>query len=389
MFNHLKDILAEIEERNQNEEILPYEAEFLQQLRNLSSWEKIFLQKRLYACEWQVGSPHLMAVLQQEGLFNISLYLTNLSNADDANNILNDLLEVEHSLLTEIVLSAAMESSQSEKLACLLEKCCETALKDLLKDPSLEIPNYMERLEIHLRDKSDLQHFRKMHLKILASLHESQILEALTKQKEWAEEGVFMRNSSLNALLSQITKMHRECLESLLSSMIKNNFSEWKFSLAIFNFILTSVSQDDRLFVKKFVESFFWKACITRSEQKFQIFLLFIREISYASGEAKKTTYATWYKATISEMTYKIQPEDFRVTIAYLINFTHLEEDMDFLNVHIKTYISAPARCQDIVQEFKQISRIRLNSLTTQTEKLEKVVQVSGDEDCDCVIFID
>lgn len=75
--------------------------------------------------------------------------------------------------------------------------------------------------------------------------------------------------------------------------------------------------------------------------------------------------------------------------MGYLINFTHLEEDTDFLNVHIKAYISAPARCQDIVQEFKQISRIRLNSLTTQTEKLEKVVQMSGDEDCDCVIFID
>lgn len=231
---------------------------------------QIFLQKRLYAYEWQVGSPHLMALLQQEGLFNISLYLTNLSNAEDANNILNDLLEVEHSLLTEIVLSAGMESIQSEKLACLLEKCCETALKDLLKDQSLEIPNYIECLEVHLQDKNDLQHFRKMHLKILASLHESQILEALKKQKEWAEEGVFMRNSSLKALLSQvysyifsfgnplihclfllqITMMHRECLETLLNCMVKNNFLEWKFSLAIFNFILTSVSQDNRLFVK-------------------------------------------------------------------------------------------------------------------------------------------
>lgn len=88
-------------------------------------------------------------------------------------------------------------------------------------------------------------------------------------------------------------------------------------------------------------------------------------------------------------MNYKIQPDNFRVTMGYLINFTHFEEDTDFLNVHIKAYISAPARCQDIVQEFKQISRIRLNSLTTQTEKLEKVVQMSGDEDCDCVIFID
>ncbi|XP_055688426.1 uncharacterized protein LOC129792955 [Lutzomyia longipalpis] len=364
MFNHLQDLLAEIQERNQSEEILPHEEEFIEQIHYLSSWEKIFLEKRLYSLEWQVGSPHLFAILQKEGIFNICLFITssNISN-DDNILILNDLLEVEHSLLAEVILGAAAEIPQSEKVVCLLERCCDSALRDLLNDPQLKIPNYLEHLEGLLRDKEDLQHFRNLHLEVLISMEHSKVLEALKKQKIWAGEDVFEANKSLKELMGYVTKPQRESLDALLGQMTKTNFSGWKYSLGILRFILKTASMDDQLHVKKYVEGLFWKACISRNEQQFQICVLLAREMCYARAEEKKSTYLTWYKATVSEMSYKIQPEDFRTILTFLTDLIRVEEDPDFLDVHITSAVPAPPRCNEIVHEFKQISRIRRNEL--------------------------
>ncbi|XP_059612726.1 uncharacterized protein LOC132259191 [Phlebotomus argentipes] len=378
MLDHLKDLLTEIHERNQSDEVLVHEEEFLLQLQQLSSWEKICIGKQLYACEWQVGSPHLMSLLQQEGLFNVCLYLSNLDSANEADNILNDLLEVEHSLLAEVVLSAGIESPQTEKLVCLLERCCENALKDLLANPSLKIPNYLHCLEAFLRD-ADLQQFRDMHLTILTSIHESKIVHALKSQKCWISEDALVRNSSLEELLRQMIKKPRQSLDLLLKLMTKTNFSGWKFFLAVINMIVRTASQEDYLHFKKYLEGFFWKACSARSEHQFQIFLLLARETSYAFGERKKATYLAWYKATISQMTYKLQPEDFKIILSFLADLARLEEDMDFLDVHINSAVPAPPRCNELVLDFKQLTRIRHCELLPLNECTQE----------DCVVFID
>ncbi|GAB0094658.1 hypothetical protein DMENIID0001_099800 [Sergentomyia squamirostris] len=396
MFNHLRDLLSEIDLRNQSEEVVPFEDDFVQQIQSLSSWDKIFVEKHLYKIDWQVGSPHLFSLLQREGFFNICLYLLKLPCADDVDNAFNDLLEVEHSLLAEVILNTAIEERpQSEKLIRLLQKCCESALQALLDDNSLMIPNYLKALEGHLMKEEDLQRFRNLHLKILTSMHCTRLQDALKDQKVWTSQEIFAKNASLQALTMEIIKVKNISLDILLESLTKTNFEGWKYALAILNMIISSSTEEIYLGAKKFIEPLFWRSCISRNEHQFQIFIIFMREIAYARGKDKKSTFLTWYRVTISEMNYKIQAEDFRIVMDFLVNVTYWETDIDFLDVYMKSSISAPVRMNELVQEFKQIAKIRLNALVI-PEKAEKSSFpmeteniMDHDEEDDCVIYIE
>jgi hypothetical protein len=60
------------------------------------------LEEKMYQMEWNIGSAKVYRMLQELGVIQMSNYILRQDN-ESIQNILNDLLEVEHELLANLI----------------------------------------------------------------------------------------------------------------------------------------------------------------------------------------------------------------------------------------------------------------------------------------------
>lgn len=126
-----------------------------------------------------------------------------------------------------------------------------------------------------------------------------------------------------------------------------------------YTYVVVNRTEVAILILSGYVKTMFRKYLEDNCDKVFFAMILTVRQIC-VSNEKLLGSYAAWYKTTIGEMKYTLKTEEFNATMRTLTNMIDCENDPDILNIHINTAVPAPAFCNGIVLNYKQMCRSRL-----------------------------
>uniref|UniRef100_A0A182KAL5 Fanconi anaemia group A protein N-terminal domain-containing protein n=1 Tax=Anopheles christyi TaxID=43041 RepID=A0A182KAL5_9DIPT len=345
---------------------LPYEEEYRVQLKHLGYKEKDILKEAFQRQEWNVGSARVLSFLQEANVLTASEYILSLDSIELIQQIMNDLLETEYSLLAHIIRYAYQDNVQSISLTNILKDSFRSLLSDLNENPNVIPHNYLQAIKNHLLTY-ELKTLVNEHLQLVLFECEGMLdlSDAIGCQQQWREE--------------MHTKLTGTVLESLLIVLVhdKGNLIDMlkeltkiacPFSLKHTLYLIslaaraTTIDELDEKLLKSFMKDLFRAVVETGLMSKMQLLLLYAREIC-TTNAAVIGTYPAWYKQTIGEMTYSVKKDQFISTMELLTALIPAERNPEMLGVHATIAISAPAKCNDYVLNYKQLCRAHIAQL--------------------------
>lgn len=203
---------------------------------------QLMIEKHFYGHKWDIGSASVLRLLSECGMFSIAIYLWKLNDIDEEQNILNDLLETEYHLIADVVEKSILEAPIGNKLKSILEIGLSNLLQDLVKNSTINVPNYIQILRKHHLNVRQMKYFRNMHFRAVVNIEPSEsVLVALSKQLEWNSEQLLESNQSLLDIIAEICWDMTDTLQKLLEMMTTPTFKGWKFGLILIKFILWTV----------------------------------------------------------------------------------------------------------------------------------------------------
>ncbi|XP_065087948.1 uncharacterized protein LOC135709497 [Ochlerotatus camptorhynchus] len=365
---------------------VPYENEFRAQIQYLNLREKDVFRQFLFAHEWNLGSSKMLSVSQKAGIITASEYILRLRSRETIQQVMNDLLEVEHVLLADLVSNSLLDTESSTTLKAVLHESFSSVLDDLITDPNVVPCNYLEKLKVHLNGP-ELTQVRLQHMQLLLAKESTCTLgEAIGLQAQWRSECSERCSTSLGRIMNEIVVDQGSSIESLFS-VAKAGSVSWKYFLSLLHLVMIAVERNkvEIVRVKGIMKDLFLQMVDSGDFQIFLILMISAREVC-VSNEDVLGTYAVWYKSTIGEMSYRIKKEQFVRVVELLTRMIGLEEDPELLKVHINISVSTPPKCMELIVAYKQLCRAQLAKL--QNEKNRSSASTEHAE-CEMSIVID
>ncbi|XP_053665236.1 uncharacterized protein LOC128715171 [Anopheles marshallii] len=341
---------------------LPYEAEYRGQLTHLGYKEKETLKEAFLRQEWNMGSARVLNLLQEANILTASEYMLSLDANELMQQIMNDLLETEYKLLAHIIRYAYLDNVQSQTLTNVLNESFRALLNDLKETPDVIPRSYLHSLKPHLLPE-ELKKVTAEHLQLVLVAGDTfdSLDEALGKQVQWRDEVKTLRGTVFGCLLVELVHDKTFFLSVLKDFSKKSCTFSLKYALYLLHVLAQDGETDDKL-LKNFLKDMFRSVVEMESMSEMKLLLLFAREVCTAN-ETILGTYSVWYKQTIGEMTYSVKKHQFIRTMELLTALLPLERDLEMLGVHSTIAISAPAKCNDYVLNYKQLCRAHIAQL--------------------------
>lgn len=301
---------------------------------------------------------------------------------------MNDLLEVEHLLLADLVSNSLLDTESSTTLKAVLHESFNSALDDLIADPDVVPCNYLEKLKAHLSD-SELNRVRLQHLQLLLTKESNCTLDvAIGLQTQWRSECRQRCSTSLGRIMNEIVVTDQGNAIQTLFSMARAGSVSWKHFLWLLHLVMMAIGGNkvEIVRVKGIMKDLFRQIVDSGDFQIFMILVITAREIC-ASNEEVLGSYSGWYKSTIGEMSYRIKKEQFIRVVELLTRMVGLEKDPEMLKVHINISVSIPPKCMELIVAYKQLCRAQLAKLLQDEGNRSRVSM--DHEECDTSIVID
>ncbi|EAT38695.1 AAEL009440-PA [Aedes aegypti] len=381
-YQKIRNILEDTNHRIEKLHV-PYENEFRMQIKYLHVKEKAILRQFIFEQEWNLGSSKVLSMLQEAGIVTASEYVLRLRSSSAIQQVMNDLLEVEHILLADIISNAHLDTSYSTTLREVLHDSFNSVLDDLIAEPNVVPCNYLERLKSHLPDP-DLTRLRTQHLQLLLGKEKLHALsEAVGLQEQWRAECEDRRSTTLGRIMLEVVQDQANAIETLFASAKTKSLS-WKYYLALLHMVAVAIEGDkvEIVRVKGILKDLFNRVVDAGDFETFMILMVSAREICM-SNERVLGSYSGWYKATIGEMSYRIKKEQFAHVVELMTRLIGLEKDPEVLKVHINISVSTPPKCMELIVNYKQLCRAHLAKL------LNERTRDNVSMDCETSIVID
>lgn len=219
---------------------LQNERYLIHQLKHLDPFERKLIRKKFLNHEWNVGSVRLFGILQPLHLASITDYLLQLTETNKIFFVLNDLLESDFALISEII------ADENSTLQESLSLCYRSFISDAINNSESIKINFLE----HISNYLTYFQLKRVHYNILDTILKSQEDDmlgiVLQQQKIWI--------TSLNddQLIVKIIKLlvldsPQSLLEHLMAKASSSNFNGWFYFLQILRIILKSDLLEDNL----------------------------------------------------------------------------------------------------------------------------------------------
>lgn len=375
MYHHLQLLLDELGGQvTKADDVL--DIRHVRMLANLAPFEKEYIAKECIDWDWNVGSIRLLRSLQTTHILTMSEFIVRAhsKNPEEAQLILNDLLEMEFILLADLVRHMNSTNPMSIQITDILQEGFKRLCVDLCGNPALLSQNYLDALG-PLVSEEPIEALKNIHLKLfLNESSQCSVEEAVRQQKQWNDVIELDSKSALNSIIASIVAGHSDSckfFQTLLEYSQMDKFNCWKFYLMFLRSVARGasdeyfgVADDLKLMLRQFCKNEFHDFLITRDHRKFHVMMLNARQIC-TTNEEIIGTYAAWYKSTIGEMKYLIKNDEFKFTMEALTNMVEMENDPCILRTHINTYIPAPPLCNESVLNYVQICKSRLHFIST------------------------
>ncbi|XP_035791163.1 uncharacterized protein LOC118466230 [Anopheles albimanus] len=366
-YAYLHHIVRDTKRRIENQSV-PYEEEYRLQLKHLQCKEREVIKETFLKQEWNIGSAHVLAMLQDAGILTASESILSLACPDVTQQIMNDLLETEYTLLAHLVKFAFKDNHHSITLTKVLQECFSGLLNDLRDNPNIIPCNYLLELKAHLPSE-ELDLVRNEHLQLLLTHPEQSgsLNEAIREQDRWRTEMEEHKDTILGSMILDVLPNGTALLELLKNMLDSCETISLKNALHLMRALSKRVGEDNGSIraIKEWMKTLFTETVATGLTSKMQLMLLFAREICSAN-QIVLGTYSAWYKQTIGEMKYcGMKKDQFIRMLEMLTAILPSETSLDILKVHSTISISAPIRCNEYVLNYKQLCRARVAELHT------------------------
>uniref|UniRef100_A0AAG5D1G8 Fanconi anaemia group A protein N-terminal domain-containing protein n=1 Tax=Anopheles atroparvus TaxID=41427 RepID=A0AAG5D1G8_ANOAO len=343
---------------------LPYEEEFRCQLKHLGFKDREIVKETFLRQEWNLGSARVLRLLQEANILTATEFILSLDSVDLTQQVMNDLLEAEYELLANVIQFAHQDNQHSQILSNILKESFGALITELMENPNVIPRNYLVHLKAHLKLEK-ITMVKQEHLQlILTGQHGVEYGEAIGQQDQWRNEMEMLSETIFGGLIVELVA-DKDNFISLLKQFIDSSSAiSMRYTLYLLNVVSKRIGTDRResIMVRDFMKFLFRMVVDTGLLSKMQLLLLFAREIC-ATNEAILGTYSEWYKQTIGEMTYRVKKDQFIRMIEMLTGMLSFESNLDILSVHSTIAISAPAKCNDFVVNYKQLCRAHMSQL--------------------------
>ncbi|XP_049545941.1 uncharacterized protein LOC125957339 isoform X2 [Anopheles darlingi] len=338
-YSYLHHIVKDTKRRIENQSI-PYEEEYRLQLKHLRYKERDIIKETFLQQEWNIGSAHVLAMLQDAGILTAS----------------------------EFILSFIADNHLSLTLTKVLQESFSGLLNDLKDNPNVIPCNYLIELKVHLPSEEHALVCNE-HLRLLLTdpTQSGSLDEAIREQDRWRIEMEEVKDTILGSILLEILP-NGTCLLTVLKKMLDScGIISLKYALHLMRALSKRVGDDNGCVraIKDWIKTLFTETVATGLTSKMQVMLLFAREICTANQNILGS-YSAWYKQTIGEMKYGgIKKDQFIRMLEMLSAILPFETSLEVLKVQSTIGISAPIRCNEYVLNYKQLCRARIAELHT------------------------
>ncbi|KAL9919948.1 uncharacterized protein ACN427_001675 isoform 1-T1 [Glossina fuscipes fuscipes] len=357
--------------------------EFIELLETLNATERYLLAASFCKLPWDVGSVHVLAALQKVRILTATEFISRrMYTNQNIHLILNDFLEQEYELITNLIINASFQSYPDIKE--LLEECLEYLFKDLLSQPEFNNLNYLSCLKTQLPVEILLGAIQT-HIAVILKLHQADVRTSFSKFSAWINEGVndlkFPKDLYEKVFFSFFIKKKRmknkkmyfqlifdyleESLNYLLKLSNEENFKGWKFFLIILQTLSSSNNKITGPFMQKYLKSRIKQSASINNKGAVMHLLLTARAFTATDMNINKNlnSYADWYKANIGEMKYYLKTEEFQTILHLLQECIDYEMEEDYLEIHSTIVISPPVLCSKLVHAYKNKCKQRLKQI--------------------------
>ncbi|XP_053674425.1 uncharacterized protein LOC128724728 [Anopheles nili] len=341
---------------------LPYEEEYRGQLKHLGYKEKDIVKEAFLRLDWNLGSARILCLLQESNILTASELILSLDSTERIQQVMNDLLETEYSLLCHIIKFAYQDNGLSQTLMKVLQDSFRALIADLKDDPNVIPRNYLQPIRMQLLPNEN-EWLKNEHLRLVLTTEEPFDLdEAIGRQEQWREEMHKVTESILGGLIVELIDNKAQVIGLLREYVQKSHPFSIKYALYLLNAMSKDTKESEDKLLKEFHKDVFRWVVDTGLMSQLQLLLLFARE-TCSSNCITMGTYSAWYKQTIGAMTYSVKKDQFIRTMEMLTALLPLETNLDVLDVHSTIAISAPAKCNEYVLNYKQLCRAHIAQL--------------------------
>lgn len=393
MYRHLTSCRDRLLVQLQHSRPLPRITDLHAILKHLTAEEKQYLRNIFANTDWNVGSTIVLAQLQLARILTMTDYIwlhfdharshnatlvdsftlvdseeVDKQTSESVQLILNDLLETEFVLLADLAKNIKMGDAVGLKMFEVLRECFARLIGDLAANPAMAQVNCVQELRTHLTP-NQMSEVLSMIWGVFEEMESGSILEAIEKQTRWNEQFAHQSSSSLLAIMREIALDEVAFVDRLLALLRSaDTFTGWHCWLHFWRVLMLNQRLPDKVFAtirQHLKETFrlYQQSTSSSSDTLFHAMMLCARQTCHFAGERQFENYTKWYKNTIGEMQYGQTKDAFRRTMQTLSRMIRHETDLDVLEVHVKTAISAPAFCGDLVLSFKQVSKSWMQDL--------------------------
>ena len=183
----------------------------------------------------------MFGILKPLHLANITDYLLELSDTNKVFYVLNDLLESDFSLISEII----SDDSATEILHEPLSLCYRSFINDAINNPESIKINFLEHIPDYLNQKQ-MQKVKFEILDVILAAQEDEMLEmVIRQQKDW--NSTYQEDKMIIKILKTIVDSPLSTLEHLLVKTNSSSFNGWIFFLQTLKLILESDLLEDEI----------------------------------------------------------------------------------------------------------------------------------------------
>lgn len=135
-------------------------------------------------------------------------------------------------------------SGIGQKLKDILSEGIANLLNDLIDDPDLKVPNYLQLLQSNYLNAGEMEYFIDLHLISLLELDSCpSTRDAIAQQRQWDDENSLQQSLCLNMITVHACAKFEQVLGKLLDRMLVPSFVNWKYGLALLKVILQSAPE--------------------------------------------------------------------------------------------------------------------------------------------------
>lgn len=383
---YLKNIIQSLDHRWTINFTLQNESSFTHLLKSLRPTEKDYVGGYITKKEWNLGSPIVLDILQRSGILRMSEFMIFKIENEDAQEvqlIFNDLLETQQlSLLADLVENIERTDPRSQ----LVAQCLNDGFSRFLEDISTGVyslnRNYLHEMKSLLTNEQ-MEKIRILNLKLLLEIADCHLEEAISRSSGWINDMDNNMNTGLNELIKELLYDQEKVMNCLTKKVCSDSFHGWKGYTYTLRILSSSLKAQSVKVLKTFLKELYTSFLIQKNKNYFLIMMLTARVLC-SGDEERFGDYTQWYKNQFSDMRYRISKDDFVSTIEMLQTLVSYENDVEILQIYVKTAISPATLCNDLVLSFKQMCRSKIERLNLDVsgdrKTIENIILVDDDD---------